>query len=124
MKLLRALFVTSFAFSFFLVPQLAEAHSTTPGTCEIARPCNCLAVVDPVCGVDGKTYGNACEAACECVDVAYEGECKLGCDRVCPTVYDPVCGDDGNTYGNSCLAECVGAKVVCDGECGPTCSVN
>lgn len=124
MKLLRAFFFASFAFSFFLVPQLAEADSTSPGTCEIARPCNCTAVVDPVCGIDGKTYNNACEAGCECVEVAYPGECKAGCDKNCPAVVDPVCGDDGVTYGNSYLAECVGAKVICDGECGPTCTAN
>jgi hypothetical protein len=33
----------------------------------------CPAVYAPVCGVDGRTYGNSCEAE---VDIAYQGECE------------------------------------------------
>lgn len=35
----------------------------------------CPAMFDPVCGADGVTYGNACEAHLVCARVAHPGEC-------------------------------------------------
>ena len=55
----------------------------TPDTCGTdgeegvcaPRPIGCIDIWDPVCGCDGTTYGNGCEAHAAGQDIARAGEC-------------------------------------------------
>ena len=78
------------------------------------RPCP--KILAPVCGRDGETYSNACEAKCKETKVECDGECPCK-PCLCPKLLQPVCGLDGETYSNACKARCKGAKVECDGNC-------
>jgi putative hemolysin len=90
---------------------------------EDVEPQVCPMVYEPVCGADGNTYGNSCEAGLAGVEIAYEGECESECvpdpERMCTMEYAPVCGTDGVTYGNRCMAEAACAEIAYEGECAP-----
>ena len=113
-----------------------------PGMCE-PKPINCVDIYDPVCGCDGNTYGNGCEAELAGVRIDFEGQCpctsnddcigneycaaEVGmCDTegecmerptMCPLIFMPVCGCDDNTYGNACDAAAAGVRIAAEGEC-------
>jgi hypothetical protein len=78
---------------------------------------DCFNIVRLVCGIDGKTYNNVCEAQRANVQVKYDGKCSC----ICAAINAPVCADMGAgkmaTISNRCQAKCAGVINMVDGAC-------
>ncbi len=120
-----------------------ESCQAQAGFCE-ARPGPCSGEQDPVCGCDGVTYSNACEAARAGMNVDYAGACSTICHSNsecraeeycrlgscaaetgvcrprptdCGNEWAPVCGCDGLSYPNDCYAARAGMSLSFYGLC-------
>ena len=87
------------------------------GRCEEV---GCPAVYAPVCGVDGRTYGNTCEAEVARVRVAYAGECRQAPEG-CVAPNPAGCTQSGCGVGETCVRDpegCAPSACACDPDAG------
>ena len=110
------------------------------GSC-VPVPQVCPEIFQPVCGCDGKTYGNDCERRGAKVQKAHDGRCGClpppclpdtlpydadgdGCDDGCAPRCTDVCDCTARPFTEPCLALCpiCGPFWVCeDGRCLERC---
>ncbi|KAL8437342.1 hypothetical protein Efla_004300 [Eimeria flavescens] len=87
----------------------------------------CPSLYEPVCGSDGRTYGNSCMARKAKVSIASTGSCSgssgssSGSSCSCSLDYSPVCDTKGRTHQNSCTLKCAGASLAYAGACPCSC---
>lgn len=86
--------------------------------------CFCAEIYDPVCGDDGVTYSNECEAGCAGVGVQHLGTCEGGPPPSCDGFACPI-GSHCELVEVQCITTpcypqpmCVDGEVCGDNLCG------
>jgi hypothetical protein len=74
-----------------------------PGVCT-TPPEVCNDLYDPVCGCDGRTYSNACDAAANRASVSRRGACDAKADAGAGDAAVSDCRTDGCSSTSSCMA--------------------
>jgi hypothetical protein len=80
---------------------------------DLKQSLSCKNNFDPVCGMNGQTYKNRCEANLSNMLVQSSGACDV---NSCPEIIAPVCVSNV-TYNNMCLAEADGHTEFLEGAC-------
>lgn len=114
-------------------PSADCGRADAPGTCtKLPKGTACDAIYAPVCGCDGKTYGNDCEATVAGASIDHTGACASGgtcgglAGSMCPSGYfcdyplDMACGNADGTgtcqeIPGGCIAQ-VDPVCGCDGK--------
>lgn len=107
-------------------PEDLCGRADATGICtKIPKDQACDASYVPVCGCDGKTYGNACAAVASGVSIDHEGECGKACggfigtqcaaSEFCDFPADMLCGAADGT------GTCVTKPVACNKNLDPVC---